>query len=177
MRLAVLDQAAPDHDGAVLLLVHRLRMLGHADDLGGDLRAAGEAGMLRGERLDHVGGTAQDDGKTLVGGKRRCHALENELEKVSPPMASTAMVTLSDISADTSFSSRRCASHMASQLNVRACANGAAERLPLQLHAMTALPVSMTSRSLEAAVRTREVLPHCGTRNGKGRSCRWCYDV
>ena len=81
MRLAVLDQAAPDHDGAVLLLAHRLRgMLGHADDLVGDLGAA--AGMLRGERLDHVGGTAQDDGKTLVGGKRRCHALENDLGSV-----------------------------------------------------------------------------------------------
>ena len=55
-------------------------MLGHADDLGGHLCAA--AGMLRGERLDHVGGTAQDNGKALIGGKRRRHALENDLGSV-----------------------------------------------------------------------------------------------
>ena len=81
MGLAFLDQTAAHHDGAILLLAHGLRgMLGHLDDLGGNLRAA--AGMLRGERLDHVGGTAQDDGKPLVGGKRRRHALEHDLGSV-----------------------------------------------------------------------------------------------
>ena len=52
-------------------------MLGHIDDLGGNLRTA--AGILRGERLDHVGGAAQDDGKALIGGKRRRHAFEHDL--------------------------------------------------------------------------------------------------
>ena len=52
--------------GACLLYTsHGLRgMLGHINDLGGNLRTA--AGMLRGERLDHVGGAAQDDGKRCV---------------------------------------------------------------------------------------------------------------
>ena len=44
---------------------------------GGNLRTA--AGMLRGERLDRVGGAAQDDGKALIGGKRRRHAFEHDL--------------------------------------------------------------------------------------------------
>lgn len=68
-------------------------MLGHIDDLGGNLRTA--AGLLRGERLDHVGGAAQDDGKALIGGKRRRHAFEHDLGGVVAAMASTAMVTLS----------------------------------------------------------------------------------
>ena len=79
--LALLHQAAADHDRGVLLLSHGAGgMLAHVDHLGGNVRLA--AVVVRGERGHHLVGPAQNDFERRVGLKRGCDAFEHDAGRV-----------------------------------------------------------------------------------------------